>query len=277
MSNIWFVTGSSRGLGREIVAAALRAGDNVVATARKPEQLSDLVVQYGDRILPLALDVTDAAAAKAAVEQAKAHFGRLDVVVNNAGYANTASFEDMALEDFTAQMQTNFFGTVYVSKAAVPILREQGNGHIIQIASLGARIASVGLSAYQAAKFAVRGFSLVLAQELAPLGIKVTTVQPGGMRTDWAGSSMAIPAISPPYEQTVGAFARMLREHAGNESSDTTKVAEAIVKLANMAPGEAPADLLIGVDAVDYYKQAADAVVAADARWHDFSVSVKAD
>jgi NAD(P)-dependent dehydrogenase (short-subunit alcohol dehydrogenase family) len=274
MSKIWFVTGSSRGLGRSIVEAALRASDKVAATARKPEQLDTLVAEYGDRVLPLALDVTDAERAQAAVEQAKEHFGRLDVVVNNAGYANTASFEDMSLEDFTEQVQTNFLGVVYVSKAAVPILREQGYGHIIQIASIGARLASAGLSAYQSAKFAVRGFSLVLAQELAPLGVKVTTVQPGGIRTDWAGSSMNIPPVSAPYEQTVGAFARMLREASGHESSDPAKIAQAIVELANRE--DAPAELLLGADAVEYVKQAADAVAESDRKWHDFSVSVRA-
>lgn len=171
-------------------------------------------------------------------------------------------------------MQTNFFGVVHVSKAAIPILREQGHGHIIQIASIGSRLASAGLSAYQSAKFAVRGFSLVLAQELAPLGVKVTIVQPGGMRTEWAGTSMQVPAISPPYEQTVGTFARMLRAMSGKESSDPVKVAEAIIDLANMS--DAPAKLLIGADAVDYGKQAADTVAASDVKWHDLSVSVKA-
>jgi NAD(P)-dependent dehydrogenase (short-subunit alcohol dehydrogenase family) len=274
MSKIWFVTGSSRGLGRSIVEAALRASDKVAATARKPEQLDTLVAEYGDRVLPLALDVTDAQRGQAAVEQAKEHFGRLDVVVNNAGYANTASFEDMSLQDFTEQVRTNFLGVVYVSKAAVPILREQGYGHIIQIASIGARLATAGLSAYQSAKFAVRGFSLVLAQELAPLGVKVTTVQPGGIRTDWAGSSMNIPPVSAPYEQTVGAFARMLREASGHESSVPAKIAQAIVELANRE--DAPAELLLGADAVEYVKQAADAVAESDRKWHDFSVSVKA-
>ncbi len=233
MSKIWFVTGSSRGLGRAIVQAALEAGDRVAATARKPSDLALLVAQYGDQVLPLALDVADSLAAQSAVAKARDHFGRLDVVVNNAGYANTASVEDMTLEDFTAQVQTNFFGVVYVSKAAVPILREQGRGHIFQIASIGARIASVGLSAYQSAKFAVRGFSLVLAQELAPLGVKVTTIEPGGIRTDWAGSSMQIPPVSAPYEQTVGAFAKMLRNGSGSEASDPAKIARLIVGLAN--------------------------------------------
>ncbi|NYE61154.1 NAD(P)-dependent dehydrogenase (short-subunit alcohol dehydrogenase family) [Duganella sp. 1224] len=275
MSKVWFVTGSSRGLGRDIVEAALRAGDRVAATARQPEQLAALAAEYGDRLLPLALDVADAQAAAAALEQTRRHFGRIDVVVNNAGYANTAAVEDISLDDFTGQVQTNFFGVVYVSKAAVPILREQGHGHIIQIASIGARLGVAGLSAYQSAKFAVRGFSLVLAQEVAPLGIKVTVVQPGGMNTDWAGSSMQVPAVSAPYDQTVGATARHLRQLVGKASSDPVKVAAAMITLANLE--EPPVELLIGADAVEYVKRAADAVAENDRKWHDLSVSTKAD
>jgi NAD(P)-dependent dehydrogenase (short-subunit alcohol dehydrogenase family) len=262
-------------LGRDIVKAALRAGDTVVATARQPEQLDELVAEYGDRILPLALDVNDAQAVQVAVEKTVSAFGRIDVVVNNAGYGNTASVEDMTIEDFTQQVQTNFFGVVYVSKAVVPIMRKQGSGYIFQIASIGARLTTVGLSAYQSAKFAVRGFSLALAQEVAPLGIKVVTVQPGGMRTDWAGSSMNIPPISPPYEETVGAFVKMLRSASGRESSDTVKVAEAIVELSNRE--DAPSEILIGADAVQYVAHVAAAVAEADRKWHDFSISVKAD
>ena len=130
MSKIWFVTGSSRGLGRDIAQAALSAGDSVVATARRPADLDALVARYGDRVFPLALDVTNAAAAQAAALRAKEHFGRIDIVVNNAGYANMASVEDITIDDFTQQVQTNFFGVVYVSKAVLPILREQGHGHI---------------------------------------------------------------------------------------------------------------------------------------------------
>ena len=278
MSKVWLVTGSSRGLGRDIVEAALTAGDRVVASARKPGQLDDLRARFGEAILPLALDVNDAEAARAVVAQAVAHFGRLDVVVNNAGYANLGSLEDMALDDFTRQVQTNFFGTVNVSKAAIPVLREQGHGHIIQIASVGARVAMPGLSAYQAAKFAVRGFSLVLAQELAPLGIKLTIVQPGGMKTDWAGSSMEVLPVSAPYEPTVGAAVALLRQSAEDstlwqQSSDPVKVAAAVVELANMA--EPPVDLLIGADAYAYASQAAAAVAEADARWRTFSLSTQ--
>ena len=278
MSKVWLVTGSSRGLGRDIVEAALTAGDRVVASARKPGQLDDLRARFGEAILPLALDVNDAEAARAVVAQAVAHFGRLDVVVNNAGYANLGSLEDMALDDFTRQVQTNFFGTVNVSKAATSVLREQGHGHIIQIASVGARVAMPGLSAYQAAKFAVRGFSLVLAQELAPLGIKLTIVQPGGMKTDWAGSSMEVLPVSAPYEPTVGAAVALLRQSAEDstlwqQSSDPVKVAAAVVELANMA--EPPVDLLIGADAYAYASRAAAAVAEADARWRTFSLSTQ--
>lgn len=274
-TKVWLVTGSSRGLGRKVVEAALKAGYTVVATARKPEQLNDLAAEYGERLLPLALDVTDAEAVQATVNQAHKTFGRIDVVVNNAGYANTASVEDITLDDFTQQVQTNFFGVVYVSKAVVPIMREQGHGNIFQIASIGARLSGPGLTAYQSAKFAVRGFSLGLAQEVAPLGIKVTTIEPGGIRTDWAGASMNIPPVSPPYEQTVGAFAKMLRSMAGNESSDPAKIANAIIELANRE--DTPFEILMGADAVEYVANSDSAVSENDRKWHDFSVSVKAD
>lgn len=274
-TKVWLVTGSSRGLGRKVVEAALKAGYTVVATARKPEQLNDLAAEYGERLLPLALDVTDAEAVQATVTQAHKTFGRIDVVVNNAGYANTASVEDITLDDFTQQVQTNFFGVVYVSKAVVPIMREQGHGNIFQIASIGARLSGPGLTAYQSAKFAVRGFSLGLAQEVAPLGIKVTTIEPGGIRTDWAGASMKIPPVSPPYEQTVGAFAKMLRSMAGNESSDPAKIANAIIELANRE--DTPFEILMGADAVEYVANSDSAVSENDRKWHDFSVSVKAD
>jgi NAD(P)-dependent dehydrogenase (short-subunit alcohol dehydrogenase family) len=148
MSKVWFITGSSRGLGREIVTAALDAGDRVAATARNPRQLNDLVERYGDRVLPLALDVADDAAVRSAVKAAVDAFGRLDVVVNNAGYGDLAAVEDVALDDFRAQIDTNFYGVVHVTKAVLPILREQGSGHLFQVSSIGGRVGSVGLAAY---------------------------------------------------------------------------------------------------------------------------------
>jgi NAD(P)-dependent dehydrogenase (short-subunit alcohol dehydrogenase family) len=162
------------------------AGDSVIATARKVEPLKDLVAKHGDRVMPLALDVTDGEAVREAVEAGHRRFGRIDVVVNNAGYGDVAAIEDVSLESFRAQIDTNFFGVVYVTKAVLPILREQGSGHILQVSSLGGRIGSVGLAAYQSAKGAVGGFSTGLAQEVAPFGIKVTVLEPGGIRTPWS-------------------------------------------------------------------------------------------
>ncbi|MFF4147831.1 SDR family NAD(P)-dependent oxidoreductase [Streptomyces sp. NPDC001698] len=211
MSKVWFVTGSSRGLGRAIVTAALQEGDRVVAAARKPALLDDLVAEHGDRVRPVALDVTDDGAVRDAVREGLEVYGRYDVVVNNAGYGDLASVEDTTIGAFRAQIDTNFYGVVHVSKAVTPILRRQRHGHILQVSSLGGRITTAGLTAYQSAKWAVGGFSLGLAQEVAPFGVKVTVLEPGAMRTDWAGSSMTIPPISEPYQQTVGAFADMFR------------------------------------------------------------------
>jgi NAD(P)-dependent dehydrogenase (short-subunit alcohol dehydrogenase family) len=272
MSKVWFVTGASRGLGRSIVEAALQEGNSVVATARQPEKFEDLVQQYGQRILPLTLDVANYDQVLAAVQAGYAAFGRYDVVVNNAGYADTAAVEDMTLDVFKAQVDTNFYGVVHVSKAVLPLLRAQGSGHIFQVSSIGGRIGSVGLSAYQSAKWAVGGFSTVLAQEVAPLGIQVTVLEPGGMRTEWAGSSMTIPPISAPYQPTVGAFANMLRAYSGQEPTDPAQVAHIITQLANRP--DAPVRLLLGVDAAQYAAQAAQALAASDAQWHELSTSV---
>jgi NAD(P)-dependent dehydrogenase (short-subunit alcohol dehydrogenase family) len=272
MSKVWFITGASRGLGRSIVEAALQAGDSVVATARQPAQLTDLVQQYGKRLLPLSLDVAHYDQVLAAVQAGYAAFGRYDVVVNNAGYADTAAVEDMPLDMFKAQLDTNFYGVVHVSKAVLPLLRAQGSGHIFQVSSIGGRIGSVGLSAYQSAKWAVGGFSTVLAQEVAPLGLQVTVLEPGGMRTDWAGSSMTIPPISTPYQPTVGAFASMLRAYSGQEPTDPAQVARVITQLANRP--DAPVRLLLGADATHYAAQAAQALAATDAQWHELSTSV---
>jgi NAD(P)-dependent dehydrogenase (short-subunit alcohol dehydrogenase family) len=250
----------------------LQGGDSVVATARQPEQLDALVQQYSQRILPLALDVANNEQVLAAVQTGYAAFGRYDVVVNNAGYADTAAVEDMSLDMFKAQLDTNFYGVVHVSKAVLPLLRAQGSGHIFQVSSIGGRIGSVGLSAYQSAKWAVGGFSTVLAQEVAPLGIQVTVIEPGGMRTDWAGSSMTIPPISAPYQPTVGAFATMLRAYAGQEPTDPAQVARVMKQLANRP--NAPVRLLLGADAAHYAGQAAQALAAADAQWHELSTSV---
>jgi NAD(P)-dependent dehydrogenase (short-subunit alcohol dehydrogenase family) len=272
---VFLVTGSSRGLGRAIAQAVLAAGHRLVATARTPQQLDDLVAQYGDHVRAVALDVTDPAAAQAAVQAAVDAFGRLDVVVNNAGYADLAAIEDSTIDAFRAQIDTNLLGTVYVTKAALPVLREQGSGHIIQVSSVGGRMATPGLGAYQAAKWAVGGFSEVLAAEVAPLGIKVTVLEPGGMRTDWAGSSMAIPPVSAPYAPTVGVSAQRMQGFAEASASDPAKVAEAVLTLAGL--DEPPVRLLIGTDAYTYGRAAWQSRLDTDARWEQLSTSTDHD
>ncbi|MEU6011874.1 SDR family NAD(P)-dependent oxidoreductase [Streptomyces sp. NPDC047453] len=275
MSKVWFVTGSSRGLGRAIVTAALQEGDRVVATARKPALLDDLVAEYGDRVHPVALDVTDDGAVRDAVHEGLEVYGRYDVVVNNAGYGDLASVEDTTIDAFRAQIDTNFYGVVHVSKAVTPILRRQGHGHILQVSSLGGRITTAGLTAYQSAKWAVGGFSLGLAQEVAPFGVKVTVLEPGAMRTDWAGSSMTVPPISEPYLQTVGAFADMFRnmdpEVAAANSADPAQVARIILDLAGR--DDAPTRLLLGRDAVRYWQEASKALAESDESWRPVSES----
>jgi NAD(P)-dependent dehydrogenase (short-subunit alcohol dehydrogenase family) len=276
MPQVFFLTGSSRGLGRQIAEAALAAGHYLVATARDPASLSDLAARYGSQVLPVALDVTDPEAAAAAVCAGTEAFGRIDVVVNNAGYANLAAVEDVSLDDFRAQVDVNLFGVVNVTKAALPVLRAQGGGHIIQVSSVGGRLATPGLSAYQAAKWAVGGFSEVLAREVGPLGIKITVLEPGGMRTDWAGSSMRVPPISEPYRTTVGAIAAMHSENgSGDALGDPAKVARVVLKVAEMA--EPPLRLILGSEAYAYATAAATARAESDAAWHDLTVSTDRD
>jgi NAD(P)-dependent dehydrogenase (short-subunit alcohol dehydrogenase family) len=272
MSKVWFVTGSSRGLGRALVEVALEAGDRVAATARNPERLQDVLDKYGDAVLLLPLDVTDCDAAARAVVRAQKTFGRLDVVVNNAGYSDLASFEDTTVDSFRTQFDTNFYGVVNVSKAAVPVLREQGRGHIFQVSSLSVRVSAPGLTAYQAAKWAVAGFSRSLAQEIAPFGVKVTVLEPGGMRTDWAGSSMTVPQPSVPYRPTIGAFAALVRGASGHEATDPRRVAQVIRDLAGR--DDAPVRLLLGIDAVPMARQEAQELAASDEAWREVSLSV---
>jgi NAD(P)-dependent dehydrogenase (short-subunit alcohol dehydrogenase family) len=274
MSKIWLITGSSRGLGRELAKTVLAAGDRLVATARKPEDLRDLLTEYGDRVRAVALDVTDPAAARAAVAVATSAFGRLDVVVNNAGYANVNSIEDVAEEDFRTQFETNYFGVVNVTRAALPVLHAQRDGHIVQVSSIGGRGANAGLAAYQSAKFAVGGFSQVLAKEVGPLGIRVTVVEPGGMRTDWAGSSMRIDEIRSDYRMTVGTIAEMARENKFARS-DPAKVAKAIYQLT--LEKEPPVRLLLGSDAIFLARLYASERAEEDARWDALSRSTEFD
>ena len=275
VERIWFITGSSRGLGRSLMEAVLKHGDRVVATARKVDVFDELKATYGDRLLPLALDVTEPAQVAAVVGQAFDAFGRIDVVVNNAGYGFTGAFEEMTDEEFESQIDTNFWGVVHVTRAFIPRLRKQGSGHILQVTSIGGRGANPGLSGYQAAKFAAEGFSEAIAQELAPLGLKLTIVEPGGFNTDWAGSSMGYATPMPEYDATVGTFRRLIAAHADGALGDPDKAAQAILKLVDLP--EAPLRLPLGNDALFLLRAGYQRSISELDRWHDLSASTDRD
>jgi NAD(P)-dependent dehydrogenase (short-subunit alcohol dehydrogenase family) len=272
MARTWLITGSSRGLGRALTAAVLESGDQVVATARRPEQLDDLVNQYGGLIRTARLDVIDRGAARDAVDAALSTFGRIDVVVNNAGYADSAPVEEVSDEDFRAQVEANFFGVVNVTKAVLPVMHRQRAGHIVQISSIGGRVGgSPGIAAYQASKFAVAGFSEALAAEVAPLGIEVTIVEPGAFRTDWAGSSMAIAPVGPDYEATVGAINYRRAGFDRSAPGDPARAARAIIEVVGI--DDPPRRLLLGSDALTFAIAKSHEQVAEAERWADLSRS----
>lgn len=249
MPRTWMITGAARGFGRSLTEAALDHGDRVLATARRPEQLAGLVARYGARVDTAALDVTDAQAARDAVDRAITTFGRLDVVVNNAGYANSGPIEEMAETDFRDQFEANFFGVVHVTRAALPILRAQRSGVFVQFSSLGGRVGGTpGMGAYQSAKFAVEGFSEVLAAEVAPFGVRVVIVEPGAFRTDWQGSSMALHPVGADYDATVGAMNRYRRDNDGTQPGDPARAARVIVDVVGRE--DPPRRLLLGAGAV---------------------------
>ena len=267
----WFISGSSRGIGRAIAEAALMAGDQVVATARKLGALEPLLGRFGERLRLARLDVTDAPAAQAAVGLAVEAFGGLDVVVNNAGYGELGSVEDTSLESFRRQIEANLIGTIIVTKAAIPILRRRGRGHIVQFSSVGGRIGAPARAAYSAAKWGVEGFSESLAREMALIGVHVTIVEPGGFRTGFAEAAHDTDEGRAEYDDVVGAAVRMQRDYDGNQPGDPAKAAAVVLKLVGM--DRPPLRIALGSDAVN-------AIGAADRerldeldRWRALSLS----
>jgi len=272
MAKVWLITGSGNGLGRNIAEAALRAGDSVVAGARRIEELEPLVAQYGERIKPVTLEVRDEAAAKAAVQAAVDTFGRLDVLVNNAGYGQFAPFEQMSAEDFKAVVDTCFYGVVYTTRAAIPVMRKQKSGYIFQVSSVGGRMAIAGNTPYHAAKWAVGGFSDALAMEVAPFGVKVCTLEPGGIRTNWARrAGEKAPELLPEYEASVGQIMKLLRSIDGRAEGDPNRIADVIVRLANS--DEVPLRLVLGVDAETRVQNAERARASEAEKWRELTQS----
>jgi NAD(P)-dependent dehydrogenase (short-subunit alcohol dehydrogenase family) len=271
MSKVWLITGASRGLGRAFSEEALKGGHRVVATSRNSEQLVEIANKFGESVRTVSLDVTKEAQAKYAIAAAIQTFGSLDVLVNNAGYGNVGPVEDTSLADFRAQIETNLFGVIIMTKAALPYFRERRSGHIIQISSIGGRVGPTGRSAYAAAKFGVEGFSESLSKEVAPLGIKVTIVEPGGFRTDFAGSSTDLRAGRPEYDATVGATVRFQRNYDGKQPGDPVKAAAALLHIASLS--DPPLRLLLGSDAYTAAENHALGILASDLEWKDLSIS----
>ncbi len=248
MTKVWLITGAARGLGRTILETALRDGARVLATARDTARLADLQARYGEQLATFELDVTNERQAHDAVSEAVHRFGRLDVLVNNAGYGHIQPFEYMPADDFRAQIDTNLFGVVNLTRAAIPVMRAQGSGHIFQVSSAGGRVSSPGLSAYQAAKWAVGGFSDVVGKEVAPFGIRICTLEPGGMRTDWGHEARStLEDLPHNYQASLGAFKALIDAYVGHEVGDPERIAMLIVGLASRA--DVPARLVLGSDA----------------------------
>ncbi|PRH84233.1 short-chain dehydrogenase/reductase [Labrys okinawensis] len=246
---VWFITGASSGLGRALAEAVLARGWRAVLAARRTEALADLAAAHGGRALAIELDVTDAGGIDRAVATAEARFGRVDVAVNNAGYGYLAAIEEDEDAQIRAQFETNVFGLVGVTKRILPGMRMRRSGHIVNISSLGGLVAFAATGYYHATKFAVEALSESLAQEVAPLGIKVTIVEPGAFRTDWAGRSMVeAPTVIADYAETAGRRREQTRAISGRQPGDPARAALAIIKAVE-AP-EPPLRLLLGAPAL---------------------------
>ncbi|MFD8809645.1 oxidoreductase [Streptomyces sp. NPDC059597] len=273
MSRTWLITGGSQGLGKALTLAALSAGDRVVVTSRKPETLASLRAEHPERLMAVALDVTSPSDARDVVATAVERFGSIDVLVNNAGYATSGSIEDFPEDEFRAQVEANLYGVVNLTRAVLPVMRGRRSGHIVQISSIGGRVGGTpGLSAYQTAKFAVEGFSEVLANEVAPFGVKVTIVEPGGIRTGWAaGAAEPSGPVTSDYEETVGAWLARFAGYAGNEPGDPHRMARAVVDAVEAA--KPPRRLLLGSDALEIAIGAEEARLAEAREWAEVSRS----
>jgi NAD(P)-dependent dehydrogenase (short-subunit alcohol dehydrogenase family) len=270
MARTWLITGGSRGFGRALCDAVLQSGDNLVATARDPGQLEALSGRVG-QLVTAPLDVTDEAQAAEAVAAAIRAFGQLDVLVNNAGYGDIGSVEDTPLDAFRRQIETNLFGTIIMTKAVIPHMRERRSGHIVQFSSVGGRLGAPGRAPYSAAKWGVEGFSEVLAQEMALVGVRVTIVEPGGFRTDFAGASTNIAVGRPDYDAVVGKAARMQQAYDGKQPGDPKRGAQAI--LTAVAAERPPLRLPLGSDAVTALERSDRARLDELATWRALSVS----
>jgi NAD(P)-dependent dehydrogenase (short-subunit alcohol dehydrogenase family) len=268
-SRVWFVTGCTSGFGLHIAQAALDQGDSLVATARRPDSLDDLVASAPDRVLAVGLDVTDADQIDSAVAAALERFGRIDVLVNNAGYGSVGAVEELEVGDLRALMDTMFFGAVELTKAVLPHMRERGSGALVQMSSQGGQLAPPGYSAYCAAKYALEAMSEALAAEVAPLGIRVLIVEPGAFRTGLLGARMHASREIPAYAETAGVTRASAAAMDGRQPGDPRKLAAAII--AALDAPDAPLHLALGSDAVEAIRAAQERRRADLAAWEQVS------
>jgi NAD(P)-dependent dehydrogenase (short-subunit alcohol dehydrogenase family) len=270
-TKVWFITGSSRGLGRSLTEAVLAKGDKVAATARDTKALDDLAAKYPGQIYPVQLDVTQYDQVHKAVADVITHFGRIDVLVNNAGFGIIGAAEAFTDEQVRSQLETNLYAPIEITRAVLPYMRKQRAGRILQISSVGGRVGNAGLTMYQAAKFGLGGFSEALAKEVVALGIYVTCVEPGGFRTDWAGASMTYAPHVEGYETTVDQRVDFFSSGKFVPMGDPEKAAKAMVDLADSP--EPPIHLVLGSEAISILKQADAARNAELEKWLPVSLS----
>ncbi len=272
MSKVWFITGSARGIGAEVAKAALAAGDRVVATGRNLDQLRTVYADHGDRVLPVTLDVADEKQAAAAVQAATDRFGRIDVLVNNAGFGQLGLFEEIEAADIERQFATNVFGLFHVTRAVLPVMRRQRTGRILNLSSIGGVLGFAGASVYCAAKFAVEGFSDSLAPEVAPFGIHVTVVEPGFFRTDFLDGSSVRYGFRriEDYAAHSAEMRSSYDSYSHKQPGDPAKLAAAMVALADTP--EPPRHFLAGSDAVEMANVVIDRRRAEIAAWRDRSI-----
>ena len=271
----WFITGASSGFGRAFASHALAQGHNVVATARNTAMLADLAASAPDRVLLQPLDVTVAGAAEKALAAALARFGRVDVLINNAGYGIVGALEETPSAELRAVMETNFFGAVAMTQAVLPQMREQRSGAIVNISSLGGQLSFGGFSAYSASKFALEGMSEALAQEVAPFGIKVLIVEPGAFRTAFAAEALkTMPAIAA-YQDSIGGTRSMMQQMHGTQEGDPAKVPAAVEKA--LQADTTPLRLQLGADSVNYVRAHAETLLADLATWEAVGLDTRVD
>lgn len=275
-AKVWLITGSSTGFGRSLAEAVLKHGDRVIATARKPEQLADLVQQFPETAKAIRLDVTNPQEVRDAINAAVAAFGRIDVLVNNAGYGAMGAIEEVSDAAVRRQFETNVFGALDMMRAVLPVMRQQRQGHILNLSSVGGFVGFGGTGIYCSTKFALEGLSEALAKEVADLGIKVTIVEPGAFRTDFNGRSLAVPEnLIEDYAPITGEFLKWLEQMDGNQPGDPDKAAAAMIQV--VESDNPPLRLALGADAVGVIDEKLQSVKAELDAWKEVAVNTAYD